>query len=225
MPDNAHIIAIGDIHGCSKSNRALLSTLNEKFSEDVTYVFLGDYTDRGPDSKTVITQLIEFNEAHECIFLRGNHDEMLLNAYEKGDWDIWLANGAETTLKNYDSTPRNFHMPNDHYEFFKNTDLYWQTEDYFFVHGGISPDLTIQENLDSEYERQQFVWQRDHVYARTNKWEKTVVFGHTPVKEPLVEDNMIGVDTGCVYKDRGYGLLTALVLPDQSFIQQECLDF
>ncbi|HBX65766.1 MAG: metallophosphoesterase [Balneola sp.] len=219
------IIAIGDIHGCALSNHALLKKLDSEYSDQPTYVFLGDYTDRGPDSKKVVDQLIKFNKDHECVFLKGNHDQMLLNAYEKGDWNLWLSNGGNTTLKNYDSSPGDFKLPKDHYEFFKNTELYWETESYFFVHGGISPDLTIQENLDSEYEREQFIWQRDHVYARTNKWSKTVVFGHTPVKEPIVEENMLGIDTGCVYKKKGYGVLTAVALPEMKFIEQNCLDF
>jgi|AntRauTorckE6833_2_1112554.scaffolds.fasta_scaffold00011_4 serine/threonine protein phosphatase 1 len=219
------IIAIGDIHGCALSNHALLKKLDNEYNDKPTYVFLGDYTDRGPDSKKVVEQLIKFNKDHECVFLKGNHDQMLLDAYEKGDWNLWLSNGGNTTLKNYDSSPGDFKLPKDHYEFFKSTELYWETEDYFFVHGGISPDLTIPENLDSEYEREQFIWQRDHVYARTNNWSKTVVFGHTPVKEPIVEENMLGIDTGCVYKKKGYGVLTAVALPEMKFIEQNCLDF
>ncbi|MEX0844024.1 MAG: metallophosphoesterase family protein [Balneolaceae bacterium] len=225
MPDHEHIVAIGDIHGCAASNEALLKKLNQKFGHELKYVFLGDYTDRGPNSKKVIDQLIEFEKDHDCIFLRGNHDQMLLVAYEDNDWDLWLANGGNTTLENYNSHPGNFNLPDDHYRFFKNTILYWQTEKYFFVHGGISPDLTIEENLKSDYERDQFLWQRDHVYVRKNRWEKTVIFGHTPVKEPIIQQNMIGIDTGCVYKSRGYGILTALVLPENEFIEQECLDF
>ncbi|MBD3615957.1 MAG: serine/threonine protein phosphatase [Gracilimonas sp.] len=225
MPNNEQIIAIGDIHGCAVSNEALLKKLDKDYGSVPTYVFLGDYTDRGPESKKVVEDLIVFNSNHECVFLKGNHDQMLLDAYENGKWDLWLSNGGSTTLENYDSEPGHFNMPEEHYNFFKNTVLYWQTERYFFVHGGISPDLTVQENLESDYERNQFLWQRDHVYTRKNRWEKTVVFGHTPVKEPIVEENMIGIDTGCVFKSRGFGVLTAVVLPEMKFIQQESIDF
>ncbi|MEQ8525340.1 metallophosphoesterase family protein [Gracilimonas sp.] len=225
MASHPEIIAIGDIHGCAASNEALLKTLHQEYNHEPVYVFLGDYTDRGPDSKKVVEQLIDFEKDHECVFLTGNHDQMLLDAYEKGDWNLWLSNGGNTTLSNYDSSPGDFNLPEEHYEFFKSTVLYWETEKYFFVHGGISPDLTIEENLDSKYERDQFIWQRDHVYSRKNVWEKTVVFGHTPVKEPIVEENMLGIDTGCVYAERGYGVLTAVALPEMKFIQQESLDF
>jgi serine/threonine protein phosphatase 1 len=218
-------IAIGDIHGCAASNEALLEKLDQEFSDEPTYVFLGDYTDRGPDSKKVVNQLIAFEQDHECVFLKGNHDQMLLDAYEEGDWNLWLSNGGNTTLGNYDSTPDNFKLPKAHYDFFKNTELYWETKHYFFVHGGISPDLTIEENLNSKHERKQFIWQRDHVYANGNKWSKTVVFGHTPVKEPIVKEHMLGIDTGCVYAKKGYGKLTAVALSEMKFIQQDCLDF
>lgn len=225
MSTYPEIIAIGDIHGCAASNEALLLTLDEKYEDKPTYVFLGDYTDRGPNSKRAVEQLIAFEVDHECIFLRGNHDQMLLDAYENNEWDLWLANGGNTTLRNYDSEAGKFNLPTDHYEFFKSTTLYWETEDYFFVHGGLNPAMTIKENLQDDYEREQFLWQRDHVHARRNKWEKTVVFGHTPVKKPLVRDNMIGIDTGCVYARRGFGVLTAVTLPEMEFIEQESLDY
>lgn len=225
MSEHEQIIAIGDIHGCAASNEALLKRLDKGYGNSPIYVFLGDYTDRGLDSKRAVDQLLEFDLDHECIFLRGNHDQMLLDAYEKNEWDLWLSNGGNTTLENYNSMPGEFDLPESHYDFFKNTFLYWQTDDYFFVHGGISPALTIKENLESEYERDQFLWQREHVHAKENNWEKTVVFGHTPVKEPFLRENMIGIDTGCVYKERGYGILTAVVLPEMKFIQQESIDF
>ncbi len=224
MLEHPRIVAIGDIHGCAASNEALLQTVENKYGSEPTFVFLGDYTDRGPASKMVVEQLIAFNKKHTCIFLRGNHDQMLLDAYEENTWSLWLKNGGNTTLKNYNSTTDHFSLPEAHYQFFKNTILYWQTDDYFFVHGGISPDLTVKENLESTYERSQFTWQRDHIYARHNRWEKTVVFGHTPVKKPITGENMLGIDTGCVYKQRGYGILTAVILPEMKFIQQNCLD-
>lgn len=224
MAAHSQIIAIGDIHGCALTLEKLLKTLQLEYGDEFTYVFLGDYTDRGPDSKSVVDQLLEFEHYHDCIFLRGNHDQMLLDAYEKGMWDLWLSNGGGTTLENYDSTPGDFNLPRAHLEFFRDTELYWETEDYFFVHAGISPDLTIQENLDSIYERDQFMWQRDHIYTDKNRWEKIVVFGHTPVPEPLLRNNMIGIDTGCVYNRPGYGMLTAILLPDNKIIQQKNLD-
>lgn len=202
----------------------MLTKLHAEYETEPTYIFLGDYTDRGPNSRKVIEQMLEFEQEHECIFIRGNHDQMLLDAYENGEWDLWLANGGNTTLGDYNSRPGVFKLPETHYRFFSETKLYWETKNYFFVHGGLNPNLTIAENLEHEHEREEFIWQRDHIHARNNKWEKTVVFGHTPVKKPLIREQMIGIDTGCVYNKRGLAKLTAVVLPEQKFIHQKSLD-
>lgn len=217
-------VAIGDIHGCAKSIESLLKKIHRKAGTTRPYIFLGDYTDRGPDSKSVIDLLLEFSETHECIFLRGNHDQMLLDAYENEDWKPWLSNGGFVTLDSYESTTLNFKLPEEHYKFFHNTRLYWQNEEYFFVHAGLRPELTIKQNLKTD-ETHIYLWERAHIQSAHNEWEKTVVFGHTPVKEPIDRDNMLGIDTGCVYPDKGYGILTAVLLPEKKFIEQECLDF
>ncbi|MAO64471.1 MAG: metallophosphoesterase [Balneola sp.] len=224
MSVQTDIIAIGDIHGCNTTCRSLLRQLDEQFNSEPTYVFLGDYTDRGPDSKDVVDQLLEFDEEHECVFIRGNHDQMLLDAYEKGEWELWIANGGNTTLRNYDSSPGNFDLPEEHYQFYSETELYFETDDYFFVHAGMNPSLSINENLEREEERLDFIWQRGHIHSPKTKWEKTVIFGHTPVEEPIVRETMIGIDTGCVYDRPGLGKLTAVVLPEKKFIQQKSLD-
>ncbi|NBW70053.1 MAG: serine/threonine protein phosphatase, partial [Bacteroidetes bacterium] len=70
-------MAIGDIHGCLKTLKALLKDLISEFGRERTFIFLGDYVDRGPDSKGVIDFLLEFRTEYNCIFLRGNHDAML----------------------------------------------------------------------------------------------------------------------------------------------------
>lgn len=202
----------------------MLALLDAEYKAEPTYVFLGDYTDRGSNSRKVVEQMLEFDESHECVFIRGNHDQMLLDAYENGDWDLWLSNGGNTTLGDYDSNPGEFNLPESHYRFFSDTKLYWETDNYFFVHGGLNPDLTIAENLEREHEREEFLWQRSHIHTRYNKWEKTVVFGHTPVEKPLIREHLIGIDTGCVYNKRGLAKLTAVVLPEQKFIQQKSLD-
>src|SRR5690554_2466851 len=95
--------AVGDIHGCVLSLKALISDLNATFSdfENRTFVFLGDYTDRGPSSKDVVSFLLEFSKKQECIFIRGNHDLMLLNALQKDEWQDWMVNGGAKTILSY----------------------------------------------------------------------------------------------------------------------------
>jgi len=215
-------IAIGDIHGCLQSLNALLKKLEPY--KDYTYLFVGDYIDRGPDSKGVVERLIHFCDEQECIFLRGNHEQMLLDAYYNNNLDMWLMNGGKSTLASYDGTYNDMGFPDDHLEFYRNTRMYHQTDDYFFVHAGLSPHKTIAESVRDNEDIDQFLWERSHLNAFETPWEKTVVFGHTPRPHPIRKPNMLGIDTGCVYDKLGYGKLTAVLLPEQEFVQQICLD-
>lgn len=221
---NKKYIAIGDIHGCAETMKALLEELQSFY--DRTFVFVGDYIDRGPDSREVVDFLLEFREKVDCIFLRGNHEQMMLDALRGGDRDLWLMNGGRTTILSYDSDGqgRRFYLPDDHRRFYEQTRLYYDTEKYFFVHAGVSPHKTIKESLKNENEIQDFLWIRSHLNAFELPWEKTVVFGHTPRPHPTLKPKMIGIDTGCVYNRRGYRKLTAVLLPEEEFVEQPCID-
>ncbi|MGD8426427.1 MAG: metallophosphoesterase family protein [Balneolaceae bacterium] len=215
-------IAIGDIHGCYKSMEMLLKKLEPYY--DRQFVFVGDYIDRGPDSQKVVERLIAFGNEVDAVFLRGNHEQMLLDAVTRGEFNLWMMNGGRSTLKSYGSDGKSVSISEEHLNFYKSTKLYYETEDYFFVHAGLSPTKTIEESLQDEDEIREFLWERSHLNAFETPWEKTVIFGHTPRPRPLVKDHMIGIDTGCVYDRVGYGKLTAAVLPEGEFIQQVCLD-
>lgn len=216
------LVAIGDIHGCSQSLKALWDKL-EPFS-DASFIFIGDYIDRGPDSKGVVDFLLKAQNERNCIFLRGNHEQMLLDSFEsKRDYN-WLLNGGDTTLESYGVDGAD-QIPDDHLEFYINTKLYYQTDDYFFVHAGVPPHQPISKSIESEENHDFFLWGRDHIDSFETPWEKTVIFGHTPRPYPIQKKNMIGIDTGCVYEKLGYGKLTAVLLPEQQFIQQTSLDF
>lgn len=221
MSDREYV-AIGDIHGCSHSLYAIIKKI-EKY-EDRQFVFVGDYIDRGPDSKRVVDILLEFSKFRDCVFLRGNHEQMLLDAYASGDLDLWLMNGGRTTLESYDIKYDKFTLPDKHLKFYHATRMYYETDDYFFVHAGLAPDRTIAQSVNDEGEVQEFLWQRSHLNAYDTPWEKKVVFGHTPRPQPIKKENMLGIDTGCVYNSLGYGKLTAVLLPEEKFIQQTCLD-
>lgn len=191
---------------------------------DRQFIFVGDYIDRGPNSRKVVDRLLELQQEVDCIFLRGNHEQMLLDALNSGNRSLWIMNGGRTTLDSYDITDLSSGFPEDHLSFYENTRLYYNTEDYFFVHAGVSPAKTIEESIDNNSAAQEFLWERSHLNAIETAWEKKVVFGHTPRPRPLKKDRMIGIDTGCVFKKRGLGKLTAVKLPEEEFIQQECLD-
>jgi serine/threonine protein phosphatase 1 len=218
---SAKFIAIGDIHGCARSLKALLDTIRPY--RDRTHVFIGDYIDRGPDSKGVVESIIEFARYHHCVFLRGNHEKMAMDAIRTGERTFWMINGGLETLGSY-QVQDPVEIPDWHQEFFEKTRLWHDTPDYLFIHAGLDPALGIKEQLDSPEIEKTALWERRHIHEPV-AWEKPVVFGHTPVREPLITDRKLGIDTGCVFPSRGFGYLTALLLPEKTFISQECLDF
>ncbi|MDX1636710.1 MAG: metallophosphoesterase family protein [Balneolaceae bacterium] len=221
MPEKK-FVAIGDIHGCAESIKALVKKLSDY--RDREFVFVGDYIDRGPASKEVVDYLMEFRKEQSCVFIRGNHEQMLLDACNGDKLDLWLMNGGRTTLQSYDTTPNELSIPEEHMAFYENTRLYYDTEDFFFVHAGLSPARTIEQSVQDEANHEDFLWERSHLNAFETPWEKTVVFGHTPRSHPIQKEHMLGIDTGCVYESLGYGKLTAALLPEKKFIQQVCLD-
>lgn len=216
------IVAIGDIHGCVRSLKTLWNNL--KPHKDAIHVFIGDYIDRGPDSKGVVDFLLEIQYDRKCIFLRGNHEQMLLNALHSGDHELWMYNGGEMTLQSYDNPKKISDISSDHLAFYENTHHFYESDEYFFVHAGAPPHQTLEESKHDPKSNHYFLWGRDHLNAFEVPWEKTVVFGHTPRPYPIQKNRMIGIDTGCVYSELGYGKLTAVVLPEKEFIQQKSLD-
>jgi serine/threonine protein phosphatase 1 len=205
------LIAIGDIHGEIEKLNSLLDKLNLTKSD--TVVFLGDYIDRGNNPKEVITRLIELSKETNCIFLKGNHEDMLLNILKtKKEEDIehWLLAGGVTTYDNYGGFPEIF---DKHREFFENLKPYYMTEKYIFVHAGVNPDnATIEEQTSDD-----LFWIRTEFLNKPHKFRQKVIFGHTPFKEPLTETDKIGIDTGC---GKGAELpLTALICDNETFIR------
>ncbi len=208
-------IVIGDVHGCLKTLRALLSEI--KPGRDDHLVFIGDYIDRGPDSKGVIDFLMDLRERHQCIFLRGNHEAFMLDYLDTGAIDQWRVNGGLETLESYTDSDRRIVIPHEHEEFLRETVLVYDAQDFCFVHAGLRPEYTVQKNVELNDEGV-FLWERSHLKATRFNWEKTVVCGHTPVREPVNTDHLINIDTGCVYHTHPYyGRLTGVRLPEREF--------
>ena len=185
---------------------------------DEHLIFLGDYIDRGPDSRGVITRCLQLQRKYRCTFLRGNHETYLIDCLEGRGLSDWMANGGQQTLYSYESHRGTWEIPSDHLDFLHATIAYLDTSDYFFVHGGLPPDRTIAECL-KHCDPDEFLWRRPPRRDQRVAWEKTVVVGHTPVSVPLRRHRMIGIDTGCVYAGRsGLGRLTAVRLPAETFI-------
>jgi serine/threonine protein phosphatase 1 len=211
------LIAIGDIHGCAATLEVLLDRLDP--TSDDHLLFVGDYIDRGPDSKDVIDQLLDLRQDVPCTFLRGNHEAMMIDYLEAGAFNLWQMNGGVSTLQSYaGGAGGEFSIPDLHADFVRDTKLYHDTEEFFFVHAGLKPHLTVEENLE-QGDEEVFLWERGHLEADTVAWEKTVVCGHTPQPEPLSRDKLLNIDTGCVYHTRpGMGRLTAVHLPEREFV-------
>lgn len=210
------LIAIGDIHGCARTLEALLERLAP--AKDDHLVFVGDYIDRGPDSRSVVDRLLDLREEHQCTFLRGNHEALMLDYVDRGAYELWQMNGGVDTLKSYAIEHQKIEIPKDHIDFIRDTELYYDTPDFFFVHAGLRPELTIEENLEKGDE-EVFLWERGHFDARDLAWEKPVVCGHTPQSRPIDREKLIAIDTGCVYyMHPRLGRLTAVRLPEREFI-------
>lgn len=216
------LIAIGDIHGCCRSLDALLDKLEP--TDDDTLVFVGDYVDRGPCSRAVIDRLLALREEANCVFLRGNHEQLMLAYFDHGEYDAWAMNGGVMTLNSYLGEDRHIDLPKEHIDFIRETILFYDTPEFFFVHAGADPRLTIAENVE-QGDEDVFLWERSHLRARSLAWEKTVVCGHTPVERPVNDDLLINIDTGCVYHMHpGRGRLTAVRLPDREFVSVQFAD-
>lgn len=211
------LIAIGDIHGCPRTLDALLTRLDP--SPDDHLLFVGDYIDRGPNSRAVIDRLLDLQETIPCTFLRGNHEAMMIEYLDTGAFRLWRMNGGVSTLESYlDPEEEEIHIPGPHVEFVRNTKLYHETDDFLFVHAGLKPNLTIQENLE-QHDEDVLLWERGHLEVQDVAWEKPVVCGHTPRPQPINREKLILIDTGCVYHMKpGMGRLSAVYLPERKFV-------
>jgi serine/threonine protein phosphatase 1 len=209
------ILAIGDIHGCKDRLDALLARIAAEPRSD-TLVFIGDYLDRGPDASGVIDTLLKLRETCPgTVFLKGNHEEMFLNLYCGGrDEALFLDNGGSTTLASYGLTPADARagrgMPESHFEFIASLPLTYEAEGYLFVHAGIRPGVPLADQSPED-----LLWIRYDFIESDDDFGQTVVFGHTPLREPLILHNKIGIDTGAVFG----GPLTAIELPSLRIYQ------
>lgn len=202
----SRLFAIGDIHGEVSKLRTLLHKLSPTADDD--FIFLGDYIDRGENSKETIDTLIELDGLCTCTFLTGNHELMMKRAHRsRADQNLWLNNGGVKTILDYGSMDRI--MPT-HGDFFNNLASMHETEDYYFVHAGFEPGVPIQrQNIDT------MVWIRDEFLDHPTRLDKVVIHGHNPIDDVVLDGDKINLDTGAVYGDK----LTALQLPEKTLIQ------
>ncbi len=198
----SRLIAIGDIHGCSAALRAVLTAID--LGAEDRLVTLGDYVDRGPDSRGVIETLLEVEASGRLFPLLGNHEEMMLGAIRGTSprhW--WLQHGGVQTLESYGFVGDLSALPDEHLAFLDRCLPYYEAEDTFFTHANYVAD----EPLDQQ-PAEALRWQSlaEHFPAAHYSGKRAVV-GHTAQKkgEVLDADYLWCVDTYC----HGGGWLTA----------------
>lgn len=226
VPDDTVVYAVGDVHGCAD----LLDRMHELIREDAdavrcsrrVVVYLGDYVDRGPDSKGVVDRILDAPlDGFEAHCLIGNHEEFLidfLTDIEAGPG--WLFNGGHTTLQSYGvdlrpGTDLNYGrleelqqqfldaLSDEHLAFYRNLEFNHTEGDYFFVHAGVRPGVPLQNQSDED-----MLWIRDEFLGSGADFGKMIVHGHTISWEPEFRNNRIGIDTGAFTS----GVLTGLAL-------------
>lgn len=217
------VYSVGDIHGRAD----LLQELHRMIVADAaafeghrTIVYLGDYIDRGLHSREVVDELLlEPLPDFETVYLKGNHEQTLLDFLEQpGIAGGWLSWGGRETLSSYGvELPPNFtrghletvreafqeRLPEHHLEFYRNTQLMHAAGDYLFVHAGIRPGKPVQEQTNED-----LMWIREDFTESRAQHDYVVVHGHTIAEDVEFRPNRIGIDTGAY----ATGVLTCLVL-------------
>jgi serine/threonine protein phosphatase 1 len=220
-PPGVIVYAIGDIHGRSDLLRGALAVVRDAIGrigpgQRLALVFLGDYIDRGPASKVVIDDLIAFNGEGRCetVFLRGNHEQVLLDVLDGESEGPWLQHGGRETLGSYglawtsNDPPKDLRariaaaLPASHVEFLRATTLTATYGDYLFVHAGLRPDRLIEEQSTAD-----LLWFR-YYDDEPPLHGATVIHGHTPNRSPVLGRHRISIDT----KAYASGALTLLQL-------------
>lgn len=202
-------IAIGDIHGCRDMLVRLLDRCFRYAGEHpLRLVFLGDYIDRGPDSRGVVETLIGLQRRlpGRVVNLRGNHEALLLDSLAKGDMGLWLFNGAGTTLASY-GVDHVAALSPEHLVWFAALKTSFDDGQRFFVHAGVDPDRPLDDQREHD-----LVWIREPFLSAKRDYGRLIVHGHTPQRSgiPELRPWRLNLDTAAVYGGR----LTAAVFDD-----------
>lgn len=200
---------IGDVHGCSKALRTIIEQI-QPTSEDLI-VFLGDFIDRGPDSRGVIDLILALSQATRVIAIRGNHELMLMGVLYGGcKPDLWLQGGGAATLASYGGSLER--IPTSHIDFFQSLRAHHETEHELFIHAGYEPEVPVEKTND--FHR---YWNHLIAVPKPHCSGKRVFVGHTPQACGEVVDygHIVCMDTYCF----GGGWLTALDLDTDEVIQ------
>jgi serine/threonine protein phosphatase 1 len=224
VPDGERVYAIGDIHGrldlLDRLIRQIDSDDQERGASSTTLIFLGDFVDRGPDSRGVIDRVIELRQAGRRIrTLMGNHEEVFLKALagDIGATRFLTRIGGRETIASYGVDDIEYRkasfeeltelladkVPGEHVEFLQSLEKWVTIGDYLFVHAGLRPGIEIEEQSISD-----LCWIRGEFLLDTRDHGKMIVHGHSIRERVDIQANRIGIDTGAFASDR----LTAIGL-------------
>jgi serine/threonine protein phosphatase 1 len=199
--------AIGDVHGELTKLKTLLGLcLDAAQGEAARFIFLGDYIDRGPQSKEVVDTVIDFTKTArgEVICLLGNHEALALAALPGGLPETrWFAFGGMATIHSYRVSAAR-ELPSEHLDWFRSLPSMYDDGRRLFVHAGIDPERPLTEQVDKA-----LLWIREPFLSGTRDYGRLIVHGHTPLfsGKPALYPNRLDIDTGAAYG----GPLTAAV--------------
>ncbi|MBF0140420.1 MAG: serine/threonine protein phosphatase [Magnetococcales bacterium] len=230
VPDGHRVYVIGDIHGRLDLLQKMIHTIaadSQATSPGTqsSIVFLGDYIDRGPQSREVIDFLIQLSlPGFSVVCLRGNHEAEMDSFLAVPDPNHgWLAHGGEATIASYQVRAANTisaqkkvldlrdrlvqTIPETHRKFYLALRDCHESGDYFFVHAGVRPGVALNmQNLND------FLWIRDPFLTFYGYHGRVIVHGHTVTERPISLPNRIGIDTGAWLSNR----LTCLILEGET---------
>jgi serine/threonine protein phosphatase 1 len=211
LPDGVRIYAISDIHGCAHLLEQMLAVIDADIAHSRPYraieVFLGDYIDRGPDSRSTLDLLIKRARRGNTVFLKGNHEAFLAQVFrDPSRIADWAQVGGLQTLISYGLSPSPnpdddeqielarelaATMPPEHLEFLRRLRLTFTCGDFLFVHAGVRPGIPLSEQREAD-----LLWIRDEFLHSQRNFGKYIVHGHTPVRSAEVLANRANIDTG-----------------------------
>lgn len=202
--------AIGDIHGSyTKLINLYRHCVQHCGANAFRFVFLGDYIDRGKRSREVVEFLIrtQAGAPDQIVCLRGNHDDMLLNAGERDGLALWLDNGGEATLRSY-GVSRADDIPAGHLAWFASLPFAINDGKRFYVHAGIKPGVPLEQQSKNA-----MLWIREPFLSDPSDHGRFIVHGHTPIEAmtPELRSNRLNLDTGACFG----GPLTAAVFDEK----------
>ncbi len=218
---------ISDIHGCKKTFIALLDKIGLSTSDEL--YLLGDYIDRGPDSKGVLDTIFELQQNNYKVnCLRGNHEQMLLDQRSEGEISAWTRHGGLQTLQSF-GIADGMYIPHAYIRFLTDLPYYLLVDDYLLVHAGVNfKVLNPLEDIVS------MIWLRDWYKDVDKHWlgKRIVIHGHTPMSrlsiqyqlEQLETLPVLDIDNGCCFNREGMGALCAFDMGERKLVFQRNVD-